>query len=508
MNNDFIEGQLSNYVNEMKKDSTYGDHVTLLALSRLYNVQFLIVSADGPEYSVFISSDGSYSQQTFLLTLGYFPEGRGEHYVSIAIGRQLTRELLQQSAMGSEEEIRVGEENRRSSSAEKEEEEEEMEEPEGNRQPPPSLSSSEEDEEKEMEGPEGKRHLPPLLSSEEEDEEKELEGPEGNRQPPPSLSSSEKEDEEKEMEGPEGNRQPPPSLLSSSDGEMEGPEGNRQSLSQSFSEEMEETGEPERESRHSSSSSSSSEEEENEEMGQPSSMEETGRSERNGQSSSLSEHEIAGLEGNMQSSSSEEEKAEMGGFEGNGLSSFSEEKKEGPKGDLLSLSEEGTAGREGNRQPSLKEDMGVLEGNGHLPSSSQMEAGGSTRISQLGEREIQAELEGREILPREIQSMIIHHAIRISPVSRFDLQNVNTFFRQVVTSVPSPRIHINWSVLPHVPYPVSVRKLVLTAGRSSGLVMEIKKILADPRWIYAWLWLKEDRYRNFYITRVSYKTKK
>ena len=85
MYNDFIEGQLSNYVNEMKKDSTYGDHVTLLALSRLYNVQFLIVSADGPEYSVFISSDGSYSQQTFLLTLGYFPEGSGEHYMSIAI---------------------------------------------------------------------------------------------------------------------------------------------------------------------------------------------------------------------------------------------------------------------------------------------------------------------------------------------------------------------------------------------------------------------------------------
>ncbi|KAL8621113.1 hypothetical protein ACOMHN_048155 [Nucella lapillus] len=68
----------------MAKESTYGDHITLLALSRLYNIQFMIVSADCPAYNVLILPDGTYSAPTFLLTLGYFPEGRGEHYVSIS----------------------------------------------------------------------------------------------------------------------------------------------------------------------------------------------------------------------------------------------------------------------------------------------------------------------------------------------------------------------------------------------------------------------------------------
>ena len=97
----FIVGDPAKYINGMTKESTYTDRVTLLALSRLYNIQFLIASADGPEYTDLISHDGGYSEQMFLLTLGYFPEGRGEHYVSIAIESQAKTELLSQACMDS-----------------------------------------------------------------------------------------------------------------------------------------------------------------------------------------------------------------------------------------------------------------------------------------------------------------------------------------------------------------------------------------------------------------------
>ena len=94
-----IVGDPAKYINGMTKESTHGDDVTLLVPSRLYNIQFLIASADGPEYTVLISPDSGYSEQMFLLTLGYFPEGRGEHYVRTAIESQAKTELLSQASM-------------------------------------------------------------------------------------------------------------------------------------------------------------------------------------------------------------------------------------------------------------------------------------------------------------------------------------------------------------------------------------------------------------------------
>ena len=101
--NDFIVGDSAKYISDMTKERTYGDHLTLLAMSRLYNVQFLIASADGPEYAVLVSPDGTYSNQTFLLTLGYFPEDRGEHYVSIAIESRAKTELLSHACTGGQQ---------------------------------------------------------------------------------------------------------------------------------------------------------------------------------------------------------------------------------------------------------------------------------------------------------------------------------------------------------------------------------------------------------------------
>ena len=48
--------------------------------------------------------------------------------------------------------------------------------------------------------------------------------------------------------------------------------------------------------------------------------------------------------------------------------------------------------------------------------------------------------------------------------------------------IPLPQLHINSFVLPQVPNPVSVRRFVLAAGRGSGLALELRRILENPRW--------------------------
>ena len=40
--------------------------------------------------------------------------------------------------------------------------------------------------------------------------------------------------------------------------------------------------------------------------------------------------------------------------------------------------------------------------------------------------------------------------------------------------IPLPQVHINSFVLPQVSDPVSVRRLVLAAGRASGLALELR----------------------------------
>ena len=60
--------------------------------------------------------------------------------------------------------------------------------------------------------------------------------------------------------------------------------------------------------------------------------------------------------------------------------------------------------------------------------------------------------------------------------------------------IPLPQLHINSFVLPRVPNPVGVRRLVLAAGRGSGLVLEFRRILANPRRFDAWLWIQEEEH--------------
>ena len=49
--------------------------------------------------------------------------------------------------------------------------------------------------------------------------------------------------------------------------------------------------------------------------------------------------------------------------------------------------------------------------------------------------------------------------------------------------IPLPQLHINSFLLPQVPNPVSVRRLVLTAGRGSSLALELKTNISKSKMV-------------------------
>ena len=90
----FISCPSTNYLTSMSKEGTYGDHLTLVAVAREFNTQILVMSTDGIQHSRIISNDGKYDPALCLLTLGYFPEGKGEHYVNLSIPSLTLSDIL------------------------------------------------------------------------------------------------------------------------------------------------------------------------------------------------------------------------------------------------------------------------------------------------------------------------------------------------------------------------------------------------------------------------------
>lgn len=72
------------YLSKLSVDGTYGDNVTLLAICRMYNVQILVLSSASLAHTRLISTDDCLIPEKPLLVLGHYPEGRGEHYVSLS----------------------------------------------------------------------------------------------------------------------------------------------------------------------------------------------------------------------------------------------------------------------------------------------------------------------------------------------------------------------------------------------------------------------------------------
>lgn len=92
----FVSGDFDLYLSSMHNNGTYGDHLTLLSLSREYNLQIMVFSAAGLDYSTIVSNDGTFQSDINTLTLGYFPEGNGEHYISVNVDSETFRSLADQ----------------------------------------------------------------------------------------------------------------------------------------------------------------------------------------------------------------------------------------------------------------------------------------------------------------------------------------------------------------------------------------------------------------------------
>ena len=90
----FIEGEFQNYINNMRKDRTYGDHTTLMAIMREFNCQCVLISVQGQDHACILSNDGVFDHEIPTIFLGYFPENRGEHYTSLQIKHIALRRII------------------------------------------------------------------------------------------------------------------------------------------------------------------------------------------------------------------------------------------------------------------------------------------------------------------------------------------------------------------------------------------------------------------------------
>ena len=77
----FMDMSWNQYINEMSTDGTYGDEITLRAVSNIYNVEIDIVSTLGQQGFARILPENS--EPIFRITLGHFAEGQGFHYIAL-----------------------------------------------------------------------------------------------------------------------------------------------------------------------------------------------------------------------------------------------------------------------------------------------------------------------------------------------------------------------------------------------------------------------------------------
>lgn len=69
------------YIENMARDGTYGDHLTLQVAADLLNVEFFVISPLGPAATTIISPTDSLPLCSFHI--GHLAEGAGEHYVGL-----------------------------------------------------------------------------------------------------------------------------------------------------------------------------------------------------------------------------------------------------------------------------------------------------------------------------------------------------------------------------------------------------------------------------------------
>ena len=77
----FITDTWPTYLQNMAKNRTFGDHLTLQAAADFFNVEFIAISSLGPAPTTVISPQNSVPISSFYI--GHFAEGDGEHYVAL-----------------------------------------------------------------------------------------------------------------------------------------------------------------------------------------------------------------------------------------------------------------------------------------------------------------------------------------------------------------------------------------------------------------------------------------
>ena len=328
----FISCPSTNYLTSMSKEGTYGDHLTLVAVAREFNTQILVMSTDGIQHSRIISNDGNYDPALCLLTLGYFPEGKGEHYVSLSIPSPTLSDIL--------DNLNILEDNNSNDS-------------------PQDLENHETDKNNHI-------HDKEILGDYEDT------GSNHAKHGEDSLS-----DDDNNNEGIE-----------------EPPHENHQ----------------------------------------------------------IDNRCNIGDTSDMQS----------------GTNPFSQETMPRVNIENSNDSSEG--------EPECTGDIGRIDHEATL-------------------------------LPVEIWEKIIHYAIDMFPETRNYLRDVNKLFRNIVDRTALPKLYISYNVLPAIPRPVSVRRLIRVSGRGSGLIIEVRRILRSPNWCNAWLFLSEIENRWFELRKIWYRKK-
>ena len=81
---------LSQYLQSMTTDGTYGDQITLQAAADLYNIEVLVVLTLGHNATTLISSSASIPYAR--VHLGHYAEQHGEHYICVEGGTLVSEE--------------------------------------------------------------------------------------------------------------------------------------------------------------------------------------------------------------------------------------------------------------------------------------------------------------------------------------------------------------------------------------------------------------------------------
>lgn len=114
-----------------------------------------------------------------------------------------------------------------------------------------------------------------------------------------------------------------------------------------------------------------------------------------------------------------------------------------------------------------------------------------------------------ELLEKIFQMVLISSAALFAGNACHSYQSlcgVSTRFRAVTQRLTRmlPRVYISGGVQSFV---ISVRSLIKKYGTSSGLIMELKSIISDPKWANAWLEIRKDGYDWCVIKRIFWKKK-